>query len=211
LDNPAKKRVRKNKVVRRREIAEAALRLMGRYGFHGVTVARIAKTVGITNSGLYQHFHNREAVLWAATDLLSDRANDWVLGATGSTASERLANIADGHVAWSAARVDDFVRPVLALIAGSKHANMETFPRFAAKKTFDLLLPIVEQAQREGSIRPDVEGSEVAWAILMFAWAEDIAVLAEVDEITADGVSRRIIGRVLASYSAPVDSIAPEA
>ena len=66
LDQPATKRVRKAKSVRRREIAEAALRIMATHGFHGTSVARIAKAVGISNSALYQHFRNREDVLVAA-------------------------------------------------------------------------------------------------------------------------------------------------
>jgi hypothetical protein len=70
-------------------------------------------------------------------------------------------------------------------------------------ESYDLLLPIVEQGQREGSIRSDVDPGDLAWAILMFAWAEDMALLARVDEVTDAGASRRNFKRLLAAYASP--------
>ena len=86
LEQPTKKRVRKPKDVRRREIAEAALRIMAKHGYHGTSVARIAREVGISNSALYQHFRNREDVLFAATELLGQRSDEWIAAPTGATA-----------------------------------------------------------------------------------------------------------------------------
>lgn len=200
------RRVRKTKPVRRREIAEAALGIMARHGYHGTSVARIARAVGISNSALYQHFHNLEDVLVAATELLGERAHEWIVTPTGSNALERLDKIAESHLAWSVSTLESFVRPLFAFVGVTEKARREPSTPRAVLQSYELLLPIVEEGQREGSVRSDVEAGDLAWAILMFAWAEDMALLARVDEVTNKGVSRRNFMRLLAAYAPPEPS-----
>lgn len=200
---PAKKRVRKPKLVRRREIAEAAVRIMGRHGYYGTSVERIAKAVGISNSALYQHFRNREDVMVAATELLGERADEWIKHAEGMTALERLEKIAESHLEWAASSLESFVRPVFAMVGVTEKARLEPSTPQGVRQAFESLLPIVEQGQREGSIRSDIEAGDLAWAILMFAWAEDMALLARVEAVTAGGVSRRNFRRLLRAYLTP--------
>jgi TetR/AcrR family fatty acid metabolism transcriptional regulator len=189
--------------VRRREIAEAALVIMARHGYHGTSVERIARAVGISNSALYQHFRNREEVLVAATELLADRAHEWIVTAPGSTALERLDKIAQSHLPWAASSLESFVRPVFALVGVTERAREEPSTPRAVLRSYDLILPVVEEGQREGSIRSDVDPGDLAWAILMFAWAEDMALLSNIDEVTSKGVSRRNFARLLAAYAPP--------
>ncbi len=203
MDQPAKKRVRKSKTVRKREIAEAALKIMARHGYYGTSVARIARAVGISNSALYQHFHNREDVLVAATELLGERAHEWIVTPSAANALERLDKIAESHLAWSASALESFVRPVFAFVGVTEKARLEPSTPRAVLQSYELLLPIVEEGQREGSIRSDVEPGDLAWAILMFAWAEDMALLARVDQVTNAGASRRNFRRLLAAYGPP--------
>lgn len=203
MSEPFKKRVRKTKVVRRREIAEAALRIMTEHGYYGTSVERIARAVGISNSALYQHFHNREDVLTAASELLGEQAQEWIVTPSGSTAMERLDKIAESHLAWSVSALESFVRPVFAFVGVSEKARLEPSTPRAVLQSYQLLLPVVEEAQREGSIRSDVEPGDLAWAVLMFAWAEDMALLAKVDEVTTDGASRRNFVRLLSAYTPP--------
>jgi len=210
-NKPAKKRVRKTKAARRREIAEAALRIMAKHGYYGTSVARIAKAVGISNSALYQHFRNREEVMVAATELLDERAHEWILTPSGSNALDRLDKIAESHLAWSASAVESFVRPVFAMVGVTEKARLEPSTPKAVLQSYQLILPIVEEGQREGSIRSDVDPGDLAWAILMFAWAEDMALLAHVREVTDAGVSRRNFRRLLAAYAAPDGPDRPDA
>lgn len=203
MSEPSKKRVRKTKPVRRREIAEAALRVMTDHGYYGTSVERIAKAVGISNSALYQHFDNREDVLRAASELLGDQAQEWIVTPSGSTAMERLDKIAESHLRWSVSALESFVRPVFASVGVSEKARLEPSTPHGLLRSYDLLLPIVEEGQREGSIRSDVEPGDLAWAVLMFAWAEDMALLASVDQITTGGASRRNFMRLLAAYAPP--------
>jgi TetR/AcrR family fatty acid metabolism transcriptional regulator len=198
-----KKRVRKPKLVRRREIAEAAVRIMARHGYYGTSVERIAKAVGISNSALYQHFRNREDVMVAATELLGERADEWIQRASGSSAVERLEKIAETHLEWAAASLESFVRPLFAMVGVTEKARLEPSTPRGVCQAFAALIPIVEQGQREGTIRKDVDPGDLAWAILMFAWAEDMALLARVEAVTEGGVSHRNFRRLFASYLTP--------
>jgi AcrR family transcriptional regulator len=162
--------------------------------------------VGISNSALYQHFHNLEDVLVAATELLGERAHEWIVTPTGSNALERLDKIAESHLAWSVSTLESFVRPLFAFVGVTEKARREPSTPRAVLQSYELLLPIVEEGQREGSVRSDVEAGDLAWAILMFAWAEDMALLARVDEVTNKGVSRRNFMRLLAAYAPPEPS-----
>jgi TetR/AcrR family fatty acid metabolism transcriptional regulator len=197
------KRVRKAKSVRRREIAEAAVRIMAKHGFYGASVARIARAVGISNSALYQHFKNREDILVAATDLMAERADEWIVNARGATALERLDKIAESHIPWSQASLESFVRPMFAMVGVSERARVEPSTPPAVLQAHDLLVSIVQEGQSEGSIRSDMDAGDLAWAILMFAWAEDMALLARVDEVTGGGASRRNFARLLSAYATP--------
>jgi AcrR family transcriptional regulator len=200
---PTKKRVRKTKPERRREIVQAALRIMSKHGYHGTSVARIAQAVGISNGALYQHFRNLDEVLDAATQMMLEQAHDWIVSPTGSTALERLDKIGASHLDWSARSVETFVRPVFAFVTGSERPRSEVSAPRSAAHSFGLLRSIVEDGQRDGSIRPDVEAGDLAWAVMMFAWAEDMALLSHVDEVTEGGASRRNFLRLLSTYAAP--------
>jgi AcrR family transcriptional regulator len=60
---------RKPSSVRRREIAEAALRVIGEHGATSLTAARLAREVGLTAGALFRHFATVDDILGAAVDL----------------------------------------------------------------------------------------------------------------------------------------------
>ncbi len=49
--------------IRKVQITDAAIEVIAKKGFSGLTIASIAKKVGITNSNVYRHFAGREAVI----------------------------------------------------------------------------------------------------------------------------------------------------
>lgn len=49
--------------VRQVQIIDAALDIIAREGFKSLTIAAIAKKVGMTNSNVYRHFSGREAIV----------------------------------------------------------------------------------------------------------------------------------------------------
>jgi hypothetical protein len=61
---------------------------------------------------------------------------------------------------------------------------------------------MAEEAKGRGLIREDVQAIDVAWALHMFAWTEDIAVMSGATEALEDGILRRNLKRMLDSFRA---------
>lgn len=54
--------------VRREQIVKAALTIIGDEGVQGLTTAKIAKLVGVSEANLYRHFKNKDAILTAVVE-----------------------------------------------------------------------------------------------------------------------------------------------
>ena len=67
-----KTRVYQNTAVRRAQIADAAGRLIVRYGSEHITVRRIADEIGITEGAIYRHFKSKRDILFLMTDMAED-------------------------------------------------------------------------------------------------------------------------------------------
>lgn len=57
----------------RRDILDAAMRVIAEYGFHESTIDLIAEAAGISPTSIYWHFGNREGLLGALAHRISDR------------------------------------------------------------------------------------------------------------------------------------------
>ena len=55
---------------RKRQIAQAALTLLGRRGARGLTAAELARAVGVTDATLFRHFASMEEIVDAAIALV---------------------------------------------------------------------------------------------------------------------------------------------
>ncbi len=62
--------------IRREQIAQAALDLAARGGLKRVSMAAVARRVGLVPSALYRHFKGKEEVLDATLDLIQNRLLD---------------------------------------------------------------------------------------------------------------------------------------
>ncbi len=62
--------------TRRRQIAEAALRVISDHGLSGFTTKAIAAEVGITDGTLFRHFRDKEEIVLASIEILKARMFD---------------------------------------------------------------------------------------------------------------------------------------
>jgi len=62
-----------NTEIRKEQIAQAALFLTGSNGWKDVSIASIAKHIGLVPSAVYRHFKNKEEILDAVINLIRDR------------------------------------------------------------------------------------------------------------------------------------------
>lgn len=58
--------------VRKEQIVKAALTIIGDEGVQGLTTAKIARLVGISEANLYRHFKNKDAILTAVVEDLEE-------------------------------------------------------------------------------------------------------------------------------------------
>ena len=70
---------------RQEQITQAALDLINDQGVSGLSIAGIARRVGIVPSALYRHFTSKDAVLDAVLDLIQQRLLDNVAYVRGKT------------------------------------------------------------------------------------------------------------------------------
>jgi AcrR family transcriptional regulator len=59
--------------VRREQIAEAALGLVASQGLRALSMAALARRVGLVPSGIYRHFKNKDEILAAVFDRVEER------------------------------------------------------------------------------------------------------------------------------------------
>jgi AcrR family transcriptional regulator len=57
---------------RRRQIAEAALRIIGREGVKRLTAAEIGREVGIADATVFRHYRNKQEIVLAAIELMHE-------------------------------------------------------------------------------------------------------------------------------------------
>ena len=200
---PRKRFVRKTKSVRQREIIDATVELIGRYGVRGTTVSRIAEAAGISRGALYQHFPNREAVLEAAINVMDERSSAWIAEAEGDNPTADLLHMAQAHSSWSQSEYNTFVRPFFQLLASHRESNLHEMVLARHKRDLQKLVKRVEEGQRQGTITSEVAATDVAWSQIILAWAEDVALLMGADELITQGASRRIAERLLRAYTLP--------
>lgn len=198
-----KKRVLKTKAERQREILDVTIRILAKYGLHGATISRISAAAGMSRGALYYHFRNREELLAAAMEAMDETATAWIAKPLGKDAPARLLAMGEAHSVWTLSAYNGFIRPFYQLIASSRETSLESLITTKTHFYLQYLVECVEEGQREGTIRGDVDSREVAWSLLLHAWGEDIARLQGIDEYITEGVSRNILRRLLASYTVP--------
>ena len=152
--------------IRREQIAEAALAIVAEQGLRRLSMAAVARRVGLVTSGIYRHFANKGMMLGAVLDLLEKRMTDNVEAACRETSDPllQLRGILLRHVR--------FIREGRAIprIIFSDDAHSGDPKR--KQRISRLILgyagklgEIIRRAQQQGKIRPEVDPQTAA---LMF-------------------------------------------
>lgn len=162
--------------VRREQIAEAALRLIGAEGMGSLSVAGIARHVGVVPSALYRHFRNKDEVLDAVLELIGGKMLENVQAVTTETDDplEQMENLLMRHI--------DLVRRNQAIprvvFSEDVHAGDLRRKRKAyemVQRFLGAVARIVEDGQARGMIREDLPAQTVA--LLFFGLIQPGAVL----------------------------------
>jgi AcrR family transcriptional regulator len=148
---------------KRRLLLDAAVRVFARRGYHGSRVGDIAEEAGVAHGLIYHYFASKEEVLRTVfrenfVELL-DRFR--AVEATEEPAPEKLEGIA--KILLRTWRNDpDLVTVMVREVARSPQLQGQVEE---VREAFGVLQRVIEQGQREGSFRADVDARFAAWIV----------------------------------------------
>ncbi|MGD0519482.1 MAG: TetR/AcrR family transcriptional regulator [Thermoguttaceae bacterium] len=152
--------------IRREQIAEAALELVAAQGLRRLSVAAVARRVGLVPSGIYRHFHSKAEILHAVLDRIKQRLMDNIRTACQEHPDplECLHDILMRHIRFiregrAIPRIifsDDFQggHPEL------KEKVLNIFRQYSGQ-----VADIVRRGQEQGAVRGDLDPATVAMMV----------------------------------------------
>jgi AcrR family transcriptional regulator len=147
-----------NSEIRQEQYAQAALDLIAHEGLKALSVAAVARRVGLVPSALYRHFRGKEALLDSVIGLIREKLHanvDVVCGQT-SDALERLQHLLLAHV-----RVIRENKGILRVVFSDELHN--GYPDRKAQiwemvsGYLKRVADIISRGQKEGQIRKDID------------------------------------------------------
>jgi AcrR family transcriptional regulator len=187
-------------------ILEAATRLASVEGLHGLTIGRLAESLGVSKSGLYAHFGSKEQ-LQLETIEAAQRIYEQEVSARALAAPEglgRLKALCEAYFSYVERRVFPggcFFASLLAEMdarSGPIHDVVESLYRAGS----DNIVETVHDAQRLGELDRDVDAEQVAFELqACLDWTNYQFVLFDDPEVLGRG--RRSVESVLERARAP--------
>jgi AcrR family transcriptional regulator len=152
--------------IRREQIAEAALGVVASQGIRRLSVAAVARRVGLVPSGIYRHFKSKDEIIDAVLDLLEKRVLAIIEVSRQETDDplERLRSVLRRHVR--------FIREGRAIprlvFSDDVHSNHPERKAQVCRIMTNYLSHVAEfvrDGQAAGQIRPEIDPQTTA---LMF-------------------------------------------
>jgi len=158
---------------RRRQIAEAMLTLAETHGFQGVTTAKIAAHVGVSEPALYMHYESRDMMLRAAIDLLYEEDLAKISGTSGAEdVIEHFLRMSSLYRTGS--ELGRTLRLKLQLLAGPLPAALRERMLLGEARRLDAHIGLAELGKAQGAIRKDVDLRQFVWDLYSAYSAESI-------------------------------------
>jgi len=141
---------------KRRRILQAAVKVFARRGYFAARVADVARRAGVADGTIYLYFRNKEDIL---VSLFDEVMSEHLEGKQrevepGSDAPARLRAVAQRHLGLLGRNRDLAVVFQVELRQSTKF--MERFTASWLQDYFALIAEIIEQGQREGTLRADL-------------------------------------------------------
>jgi AcrR family transcriptional regulator len=150
--------VRKDTLIRQKEIVSAARKLIVKYGSEHVTVRRVAREIGVSEGAIYKHFKSKREILSFLIDdiettLIGDIKNNV---ADGINTLQILEKIVIDHVSSIEQRRGVTFQVIAEIISlGDKKLNKKISE--VINKYLDSIKELLSDGIKTGVIRPDIE------------------------------------------------------
>lgn len=154
--------------VRKEQIVQAAIELLGTQGLPCLTIEKIASMVGIGPSTLYKHFKNKNQILKAIQEVLNTRMLEIIEDAklTGKTPLEKLHQL---FLSETRVLLKNPGLPLISMATISKHSpeSKEAIPFIKFRKMLHAeVTNILKQARQSGAISSDVPAENLGYIYL---------------------------------------------
>lgn len=162
--------------IRKEQIANAALKLVSRQGLKGFSVAKLAREVGVVPSGIYRHYKNKDQILEAMLDVISERLAQNVDAVTRETTDplKRLESLLLLH-----ARLIVNEIPIPRIVFSEEIFNGNRRRRKCVHRIFQRYLgkikDLVREGQAQGRIR--AEHSPGTLSVMFLGLVQPAAIL----------------------------------
>jgi len=153
-------RIRKPADVRRREIADAVLQVIGEHGASALTASRIAEEVGVTSGALFRHFASLEEILDAAVDAGIERV-EATFPAQDLPPTGRLRSLATARIELLAGN------PGLTWLLMSDQVYLTVSAQSVARlrklvrRSRAFLMDALREGMADGSLRSDISAESM--------------------------------------------------
>ncbi len=159
-------RTHKSTEIRQQQIVSAAKKVIIKYGSEHVTVKRIAKEVGISETAIYRHFKSKKDILSLLADNIEESLVDDITRAAteGHTHLQTLDNVLRSHLSAIEQRRGISFQIIAEIISlGSKKLNRKisrTIDRYTG-----CLKNLLIEGVKSGEVRDDIDLDAKATAL----------------------------------------------
>jgi AcrR family transcriptional regulator len=154
----ANMKIRKNTLIRQKEIIHAAIKIIVKNGSENVTVRRMAEEIGVSEAAIYRHFKSKRDVL----SFLVDDIENTLVGDIDNSRSEQVMTwqILDAIITKHVSAIEQSKGIGFQVIAeiislGDKKLNKKIYAVISKYK--DRIKAILADGIKEGCVRPDID------------------------------------------------------
>jgi AcrR family transcriptional regulator len=152
--------------IRQRQIVDAARKVIIKYGSEHVTVKKIAREVGISETAVYRHFKSKRDILFLLAEYIEQSLVEDITKATtkGHTPLEILNDVLRSHLSSVEQRRGISFQVIAEIISlGDKKLNIRVSQ--AIDKYTACLKDLLFEGVKSGEIREDIDLDAVAIAL----------------------------------------------
>jgi AcrR family transcriptional regulator len=170
---------------RRRQLVDAAVRLIGTSGLRGTTMSRISGELELSEMAAYRHFTSKDELLMEANTYVIGRILEWLASSANPSIVHRLRELGESHFEMLSADVDMFTAPYMQFLTMSQDEGPLHLHVIANNlRMKDAIETIVHEGIAQGTIRPDVDAFLFTHEFVSWFLAEDIHCLADLRDGT---------------------------
>lgn len=153
--------------IRREQIVRAAVSIVANHGLQGLSIAGLARRVGLVPSAIYRHFRNKEEVIDATLDFIRSGLQDIINASCESTSNtgDRLRGILMRHVSFI--RDNNAITRIVfseEVYSGVPERRSRLYG--IIREYLEGVGKIVRHGQQEGRIRSDIPPETIALMLL---------------------------------------------